>query len=311
MSTVSKALHYLFNNPSKLFRVFFLWLTQNRVLCHLISSRLHILVGFREALGKYPDLKNPKTFNEKLQWLKLYDRQPRYTQMVDKYAVRQFISEKLGEEYLIPLLGVWDCFEDIDFNALPNQFVLKPTHTSGNIFICRDKRAIDYSRLRHEVNRWLKRRYYWVHREWPYKNIKPRIIAEEYIEDSKHKELRDYKFFCFNGVVKAMFIASDRQKEGEETKFDFFDANFNHLNIKQGHPNSTVLPDKPEKLDEMKRMAETLSKNMPHVRVDFYEVNGKVYFGEYTFYHFSGMVPFEPEEWDYTFGSWLTLPDKK
>lgn len=308
MSTVSKALHYLFNNPSKLFRVFFLWLTQNRVLCHLISSRLHILVGFREALGKYPDLKNPKTFNEKLQWLKLYDRQPRYTQMVDKYAVRQFISEKLGEEYLIPLLGVWDCFEDIDFNALPNQFVLKPTHTSGNIFICRDKRAIDYSRLRHEVNRWLKRRYYWVHREWPYKNLPRRIIAEQYISESDN-ELRDYKFFCFGGKVKCFKIDYDRFVEH---RANYYDTKKELLPFGEEvcPPDFERKIDIPKNIDDMIALAEKLSEGHPFLRVDFYSVAGKIYFGELTFFPASGFGPFIPEEWDYKLGEWIKLPDK-
>lgn len=275
-----------------------------------LSDEEYLKRKYHAVFHKDLDLDNPVTYNEKLQWLKLHDRKPIYISMVDKFEVKKYVAELIGEKYIIPTLGLWDTFDKIDFSSLPSQFVLKCTHDSGSVIICKNKENFDYKTIKKKINTSLRRNFYYVGREWPYKNIKPRIIAEEYIEDSKHKELKDYKFFCFNGVVKAMFIASDRQKEGEETKFDFFDANFNHLNIKQGHPNSTVLPDKPEKLDEMKRMAETLSKNMPHVRVDFYEVNGKVYFGEYTFYHFSGMVPFEPEEWDYKLGEWIKLPDK-
>ena len=149
-----------------------------------------------------------------------------------------------------------------------------------------------------------------AHREWPYKNVKRRIIAEKYMEDSKTAELRDYKFFCFDGVAKALFIATERQKAGEEVKFDFFDMNFNHLDLRQGHPNAAICPDKPLKFDEMRVLAEKLSEGIPQVRVDFYEVDGKVYFGELTFSHFAGMVPFEPEEWDYKLGEWITLPER-
>ena len=156
----------------------------------------------------------------------------------------------------------------------------------------------------------MNRNFYWWEREWPYKSVKPRIIAEQYMEDAATAELRDYKFFCFNGEVKALFIATERQKEGEEVKFDFFDADFNHLPVRQGHPNAQIAPEKPVTFAEMKRLATKLSEGIPHVRVDFYEVNGKIYFGELTFYHFGGAVPFEPSEWDKTFGDWITLPAK-
>lgn len=151
---------------------------------------------------------------------------------------------------------------------------------------------------------------FWGMREWPYKDIKPRIIAEQYMEDNASGELRDYKFFCFDGKVKALFIASDRMTQGEETKFDFFDADYNHLPFRNGHPNASVLPNKPLNFDKMKELAAQLSAGYPQVRVDLYEVNGKVYFGELTFFHWSGMTPFEPEDWDYKFGEWLTLPPK-
>lgn len=257
------------------------------------------------------DIDNPQTFNEKLQWLKLYDRRPEYTMMVDKIEVKKYIAEKIGEEYLIPTLGVWDNAEDIDFDSLPDKFVMKCNHNSGlGMAICKDKSTFDTEKARKELRKGLKQDYYLTGREWPYKNVKRRIIAEQYMEDEKTSELRDYKFFCFNGEVKAMFVATERQKVGEEVKFDFFDENFNHLPIRQGHPNAKVAPEKPEKFEEMKKLASKLSQNIPHVRVDFYEVNGKIYFGEMTFYHFSGMVPFAPEEWDYKLGEWTTLPKK-
>ena len=261
-------------------------------------------------MGKRLNLKNPQTFNEKLQWLKLYGRRPIDTILSDKYAVKEYIAKTIGEKYVIPLLGVWDRFEDIDFDKLPEQFVLKCTHDSGGILVCKNRNDVDFDKVKETFNRSLKTDYYVFSREKAYKNIPRRIIAEEYREDSKTGELRDYKFFCFDGEPKALFIASDRQVEGEETKFDFFDMEFNHLPFTNGHPNAKILPEKPLCFKEMKELAAKLSKGIPHVRVDFYEVDGKVYFGEMTYSHWGGMTPFNPEEWDYTFGSWIVLPEK-
>ena len=273
-----------------------------------ISDKVYLKNAYKSGMGKKLNIKSPKTYNEKLQWLKLYDRNPLYTSLVDKYEVKKYIADKIGEEYVIPTLGVWDNFDDIDFDTLPNQFVLKCTHDSGGLVICKDKNHLDIESARKRIETSLKRNYFWFGREWPYKNVKPRIIAETYIEDHETKELRDYKFFCFNGEVKALFVASERQKKGEEVKFDFFDTDFNHLPIRQGHPNAVTPPSPPSQFEKMKQFSRELSKDFPHVRVDFYESNGKIYFGELTFYHFSGMKPFHPEEWDYTFGDWITLP---
>ena len=231
--------------------------------------------------------------------------------MVDKYKVKDYVASIIGHEYIIPTIGVWDKFEDIDFENLPQQFVLKCTHDSGGLVICRDKNTLNIEKAKRKINKCLKHNFFYAQREWPYKNVVPRIIAETYMEDEKDQELRDYKFFCFDGKVKALFIATDREAEGEETKFDFFDENFNHLNFTNGHPNAINPPHKPQQFNLMKELAEKLSVNIPQVRVDFYEVNGKVYFGEMTFFHWSGMTPFEPEEWDAVFGSWIDLPDKR
>lgn len=265
--------------------------------------------AYKINMGIELNLDHPQTYNEKLQWLKLYDRKPLYTIMVDKHEAKKYVADIIGEEYIIPTLGVWDRFEDIDFNTLPNQFVLKCTHDSGGLVICNDKTKLDYSKAKKKINKCLKKNYFWLGREWPYKDVTPRIIAEKYMEDPSAKQLKDYKFFTFSGVAKAMFIASDRQKSGEETKFDFFDMDFNHLPFTNGHPNATYVPSKPQSFNEMKHLAEELSKNIPHLRVDFYEVNGKVYFGELTFSHWSGFVPFNPQKWDEIFGSWVQLPD--
>jgi len=259
-------------------------------------------------MGKKLNLDNPKTFNEKLQWLKLYDRNPLYTTLVDKYAVRQYIKDTIGEEYLIPLVGgPWKTFDEIDFDALPDQFVLKCTHDSGGLVICRDKSKLDKEKARRKIEKCLKTNYYYGNREWPYKNVPPQIIAEKYMTDTLTAELRDYKFFCFDGMVKALFIATERANETEETKFDFFDENFQHLPFTNGHPNAAKLPEKPKRFELMKELAAKLSKGIPHVRVDFYEVDEKVYFGELTFFHWSGLVPFNPPEWDQKVGDWITL----
>lgn len=275
-----------------------------------IPDRLYLHIKYYCRVGKRLHLKNPRTFNEKLQWLKLYGRRPIDTTLSDKYAVKEYIAKTIGPQYVIPLLGVWDRFDDIDFDKLPNQFVLKCTHDSGGIVICRDKSRLDIEAARQKLTRGLSHNFYVYSREKAYRDIPRRIIAEEYREDSKTGELRDYKFFCFDGVPKALFIASDRQVEGEETKFDFFDMDYNHLPFTNGHPNAKVPPEKPVCFEEMKVLAAKLSKGIPHVRVDFYEVDGQVYFGEMTYSHWGGMTPFVPEKWDYIFGSWITLPKK-
>lgn len=276
-----------------------------------LSDQEYLKKAFKLNMGKELNLENPQTFNEKLQWLKLYNRKPEYTVMVDKYAVKKYVADKIGEEYIIPTLGVWDKFEDIDFDVLPDQFVLKCTHDSGGLVICRDKKQLDLKKAKDKIEKSLKRDFYLTTREYPYKDVPRKIIAEKYMVDESGTELKDYKFFCFNGKVKLLFVAKDRMKEGEETKFDFFDENFNHLPFTNGHPNSEPPYYKPENFEKMKELAEKLSTGIPHLRVDFYNINGKIYFGELTFFHWSGMVPFKPEEWDYKLGEWIELPVKE
>ena len=265
---------------------------------------------FLERMGHELNLENPQTYSEKLQWLKLYYHNPLYTTLVDKYEVKQYVEERIGKEYIIPTLGVWNKFDAIDFDMLPNQFVLKCTHDSGGLVICKDKLKFDIAAARKTINKCLKHNFYYDGFEWPYKNVKPRIIAEQYMEDYKTQELRDYKFFCFDGVVKYMFIATDRQNR-EEPYFDFFNSDFNYLDMRQGHPNAPILPEKPQCFDEMKQLAKKLSVGMPHVRVDLYEVDGKVFFGEFTFFHHGGWTPFDPAEWDLRFGKEIKLPSKR
>jgi len=290
-------------NP-KLILLFFL----NSRIFRLLPDDLYLKIKYRLTMGRKLDLNNPETFNQKLQWLKLYDRKPEYTQMVDKYEVRKYIKEIIGEEYLIPLLGVYDSFEEIDFDNLPDEFVLKPNHTSGDIFICKNKSKIDYKKLKKEVNRWLKREYYWLHREWPYKNVKPRILCEKYLVDESGKELIDYKFMCFNGEVKCIFVCSNRNSP-LGLNIDIYNVDWNLMPF--GRPNSPrtgVKIPKPRNFNKMIEFAEKLAKDIPFVRVDFYEVDGHLYFGELTFYPGAGFEEFTPEKYDYVLGSWLELP---
>lgn len=281
-----------------------------RRIMGLLPDEMFIRLNYLRRMKQWPDLKNPTTYNEKLQWLKLHDRQPLYTQLVDKYEVRRFVEERIGGEYLVPLAGgPWNSFDEIDFDALPERFVLKCTHDSGGLVICRDKRTLDREKARRRISQSLQQNFYYHNREWPYKDVQPRIIAEAYMEDASTSELRDYKFFCFDGEPRMLFVASDRQTAGEETKFDFFDMDYNHLDLRNGHPNAAVPPEKPAQFGLMRELAQKLSRGIPHVRVDLYEVNGRVYFGEMTFYHWSGMVPFDPPEWDRKLGSWIGLPE--
>lgn len=276
-------------------------------LARIIPDKLFLSVQFRLVMGYWMDFSNPKTYNEKLQWLKLYDRNPDYTKMVDKAAAKDYVKNIIGEKHIIPTLGVWDRPEDIDFEKLPSKFVLKCTHDSGGIVICHDKAKLNKDEVIAKFKKALKTNYYYQNREWPYFHVKPRIIGEELMVDESGVELKDYKWFCFNGEPKALFIASDRMTPGEETKFDFFDMDFNHLPFTNGHPNANLLPRKPAGFDEMRKLASQLSVGIPHVRVDFYDVNGHIYFGELTFYHWSGIVPFKPDNWDRVFGDWINL----
>ena len=279
-----------------------------RKLLQYLPDKLFIKIKFYHHFKRFPNLKNPQTYNEKLQWLKLNDRRPEYTKMVDKFEAKKFVSSIIGDEYVIPSYGVWDSFDNIDFKNLPNKFVLKTTHDCGGVFICKDKNSFDKVKAKEFLEKHMKYNYFYEGREWPYKDVKPRILAEPYMENIDTGDLKDYKVFAFNGVAKALFIASDRQSNNEETKFDFFDMDFNKLDIRNGHPNSKCDYDKPLFLSEMKLISEKITKGYPHIRVDFYEVNGKLYVGELTLFHFSGFVPFEPNSWDYEFGRWIALP---
>jgi len=275
-------------------------------ICSFIPDKQYLELRYLLKFKKRLNLQNPKTYNEKLQWMKLYDRNPIYTKLVDKQAVKKLVKDVPGLN-VIPTLAVWNNPDDIDLSNMPEQFVLKCTHDSGSVLIFKKKDAYSLDYVKEHFRKAIKRDQYLAGREWAYKNVRPRIIAEPFMIDSSGSGLRDYKFFCFDGVAKALFIATDRGKEGTDVKFDFFDMNFKHLPFRHGHPNAEILPDKPENFDEMKRIAAQLSKGLRHVRVDLYNINGDIYFGEMTFYHHCGLVPFTPEKWDYTFGSWIKI----
>ena len=273
------------------------------------DDELYLKLLFLFEMHYWPDLKHPKTFNEKLQWLKLHNRKPEFTTMVDKYAVKKYVADRIGEQYIIPTLGVWDSFDQIDFDSLPNQFVLKTTHGGGGlaVVICKDKKTFDKRRAKRILEKSLNSDIYMKYREWPYKDVPKRIIAEKYMVDESGTELKDYKFFCFNGEPKYMLLVSGRQ--GGKKRFDYFDLNWNHLPVHDvGCPGAERLPAKPDNFEEMIFIAKKLSKGMTHVRVDLYNINCKIFFGELTFFDGSGLSVYDPREWDYKFGQFLKLP---
>lgn len=268
---------------------------------------------FKACMGRELDLENPEKFNDKLQWLKLYNRLPEYTMMVDKYLVRDYIREQLGEEYLIPLVGAWDSPDEIDFDALPDKFVLKCNHNSGvGMYICRDKSKMDVDKVKKELRRGLDQNYYLLHREWPYKDVKRKIICEKFMSDAPGaSDFTDYKFFCFNGKVDSVMVCLERSSG--ETKFYFFDENWElkRLNIRgKNAPEGFTIP-KPECMDEMFKIAAKLSVGMPFVRVDLYQSNGQIYFGELTFFPDSGFDANLLPETDEYFGKLIDLSSVK
>lgn len=278
-----------------------------RVVSLCIPSGVYLRILYRLAMGKKLNLKNPSTFNEKLQWLKLYNKNKNYVRMVCKLNAKAYVKEIIGEEYIIPTLGVWERFDSIEFEQLPSQFVLKTTHDSGGVVICKDKESFDFINARKKLSSSLKRNYYLQYREWPYKDVKPLIIAEPYLEDQVTRDLRDYKFFCFDGYVDCVMVCIDRQIQ--DTKYYFFDKDWILKRInKRGldAPEDFTL-DKPTKYDDMIKIAMKLSKGIPFVRVDLYECDDRIYFGELTFFPQSGLDPNLLPETDAYFGRMIKL----
>ena len=274
-----------------------------------VPDEKYLKMLYKVYQGKELDLDNPQDFTEKLQWLKLYNRKDEYTMMVDKYSARQYIAQTIGEQYLIPLIDVWDDPEDIDFSKLPDRFVLKCNHNSGKgMYICKDKKALDERKVKKELKKGLEQDYYITRREWPYKNVKRKIICEQYMEDKQGECLQDYKFFCFNGKPRIMYVSRDA---AEKPYTDFFDMDFNHLDITMKDPNATICPEKPLNFEKMKLFSEKLSKGIPFLRVDFYEIDGKLYVGELTFFHNSGFFKVNPEYYNRKLGEWIGKLEKE
>lgn len=267
----------------------------------------HYLMGlYRGFMGCKLNLNNPSTFNEKLQWLKLYDHNQNYTMLVDKYLAKEKVASIIGEEYIVPTLGVWDNVEDINFDMLPDKFVLKTTHDSGGVIICKDKKTLDVNNVKKLLHNSLNRDYYLLYREWPYKNVQHRIICEEYLDNNGHQP-DDYKILCFNGKPNNTMVCVDR--ETGTTKYYFFDNSWNLIRCNgwgMKAPDGFTLP-RPENLDEMLSIASKLSRNIPTVRVDLYNINGKVYFGELTFFPDSGFDSRITKSCDLEFGAQVNL----
>ena len=275
--------------------------------CSGIPDDEFLKLEFEVLLGEKLKLEAPETFNEKLQWLKLYNRKPEYSTMVDKHSAKEYVAERMGTDCIIPTLGVWDCFEDIDFDTLPEKFVLKCTHDSGGVVVCKDKNKLNRRKAKSILEKSLKCNFYLRHREWPYKNVKPRIIAEQFLEDMD--ELVEYKMFCFDGKVKMILVCKGQAHSGGRTN-DYCDVNLQRLPFTSLNPNSAGELKVPDELPQLISFAETLSKGIPQLRVDTYLADGKIYFGELTFFHNSGFCSFDPPEWDKILGDWITLPEK-
>lgn len=302
-----RGLGYLFSSK--------FWVSQLIATKHLskfLPDKLYLELQFWVNTGKKLDLKNPKTFSEKLQWLKLYNRNPLYTTLVDKYAVKQYVADKIGEQYVIPTIGVWDRVEDIEWDSLPEQFVLKCTHDSGGLVICKDKKILIRSEAEAKLKASLKRDFYYLGREWPYKNVPHKIIAEQYINPMPNvSDLTDYKWFCFDGEPKFCQVIQNRSKK--ET-IDFFDAEWNHQEFVGFNPvadTAADLPPRPSHLNAHLSIARELSKDIPFSRIDLYETSENTYFGEVTLYPYSGLGSFKPEKYNEILGEIIKLPGDK
>lgn len=276
---------------------------------NVLPDKWFLKVVWKQTFGYELDLRHPKTFNEKLQWLKLYDRKPEYTTMVDKYRAKQWVADRVGEEYVIPTLAVYQSVDEIDLDKLPDQFVLKCNHDSGNVVICKDKTTFDIEAAKKKLDEALKKNYYWNSREWPYKNVKRCIIAEKYLDSEENDDLTDYKMMTFNAKVKCSFTCTNR-RSGQGLNVTFFDTDWERLPFERNYPADARPIAKPASYTEMVEVAERLSEHLPFSRIDFYEVKERPYFGEITLYPGAGFEPFEPKAWDATLGEWIELPER-
>lgn len=306
------AIKKLLENPAKIICVLDKW-----NLSKLIPDKMYLKLQYRATMGKKLDLKDPKSINEKLQWMKLYDRKPEYTTMVDKYAVKSYVAERIGQEYIIPTLGVWDRVEDIDFDALPNQFVLKCTHDSGGLVVCRDKAKLNIEEAKNKLRKSLNNNFYYDYREWPYKNVHRRIMAEKYMEEKPSADatvphgLTDYKFYCFNGEPGLVLVTKGLEDHATAA-ISFLSTDWQFAPYyRSDYKPFSELPPKPQKLDHMLELARKLSANHDFLRVDLYEIDGKVYFSELTFFPGAGIMPFADYKYDLQIGNMLQLTKNK
>ena len=277
-------------------------------ILNMLSDKTYLKIMYFYHMKKRLNFENVTTFNEKLQWLKLHDRKEIYTTMVDKYEVKKYVADLIGGEHVVPTYGIYESYNEIDFDVLPNQFVLKVTHYGGSrgVFIIKDKNTINYSNIENEIEKLLKENLYNYSREWPYKNVKPRIIIEKYMKNEDEEELKDYKLFCFNGKPKIILVCSERFSSSNMCE-TWFDEDWNLMDIIEGNHRVDKNIKPPQSFKKMKYLASQLSKNIPFVRIDFYEVNSKIYFGEMTFFPASGFEKFEPKEWDKKLGEMIDL----
>ena len=305
MSKINNGIQRIKSNPFDLINILSV-----RGYFNWMPDALYLKLIYFATLNKKLNLKEPQLFNEKLQWLKLHNRNPKYTMLVDKYEVRKFVTSEVGEQYLNTSYGVWDSFDEIDFEKLPNKFVLKTTHDSGGVVICSDKNELNLKEARKKIENSLKRNFYYVGREWPYKNVKPRIIAEEFLSEVDGDELRDYRFFCFGGEPKFAvvdFNINDKSK----TKRNIYDLNWKLIDAEISYPNNHNLElEKPKKYDEMISLSKMLSKDIPFSRIDFFYINDQIIFGEITFFHKNGLAKITPESFEKNMGDLIVLPNK-
>lgn len=281
-----------------------------RVLMHILSDKFYLELRYFVVFKSRLNLRTPVTFSEKLQWLKLYGCRPEYTDMADKVEMKNYVSSKLGNEYVIPTLGVWNSPEEIDFGSLPESFVLKCNHDSGNVIICHDKKTMNFEAVRKQLADMLRHDYYLQGRETPYKKIRRRILAEPLLQADGREDLVDYKVHNFNGEPKVILVCANRFSTAGLTE-DFFSREWKHLDLKRPlHPNAETEEPRPQQIDEILRISRKLSEGIPFLRTDFYIIGNNIYIGELTFFPSSGLVPFVPGKWDRVFGDWLKLPEK-
>ncbi len=281
-----------------------------QTVMRLLPMKLWVKIDYRYHMGKKCNLKNPETFNDKLCWMKIHHGNAERGALVDKVLAKQHIADRIGSEYLVKTLGVWDRFEDIPFDELPERFVLKPNHVSGNVVICTDRSKLDRALLKKEADRWMRRNFYHQGREPEYRNIRPRILAEELLTDNDGNAVADFKLYCFNGMPRMVCVCRNRFGDGG-LLLNYYDMQWNSLPFRKIHTQRGGPVERPAALDEMVRVGKILAEGFPFIRLDFYEVQGKLYMGEMTFYPDSGIKRFENEDWDRLIGSWLTLPNRR